>query len=263
MKEFLLVIFCLLVILIPCCTPEIIPAQTQTPIGPELQQTSVPLSSPTPTQKLDEPGMSQEEMAAYVWKLLPDSLPGSYAKSQFESETKNAVYIGNNKWEFSLRGGETQSKSLPLRRYEKTPGNWVENYSNQVYTYNLELKAIYYETTNTLDIIDIQKSDEDTKIETVSEIPIIAKKFKVDWIRGEVSGVLVRIEGSVTNIGIIPIENATIEVALFDLEGNLIRTDTAPLKPNKIDVYGSGNFFLEVMQSLKAGKYRHKLHHRK
>ncbi len=63
-----------------------------------------------------------------------------------------------------------------------------------------------------------------------------------------------RVEGSVKNIGCVPLENVIIEVATFDVKGNWARTDNATLSPSKINFGENGKFSLQIEQKLIGAK---------
>ncbi|MFC2001300.1 FxLYD domain-containing protein [Chloroflexota bacterium] len=116
------------------------------------------------------------------------------------------------------------------------------------------LTADYYEKTDTLDILGIQKLDDNTTVETIYEEPIIGKGLRVNRIIGEsTGGYSLRVQGTVENIGCVPLENVIIEVKTFDVNDNWVRTDNTTLTPSKINVYENAKFLLEIEQML-AGK---------
>lgn len=195
-------------------------------------------------------------MAAFIWNKLPHYLPDDYTKSQFSSETGEATYCGDKKWEFYVSGTDTESSLLPPEQYEKTPGNWVHSLCREFITCEYTLTADYYENTGTLNILSIQISDEETTIETVSEKSIIGKGLRVKWITATSSGYDLRVQGTVKNIGVVPLEDVIIEVITYDSMGDWLRTDEATLTPSKIDVGETGQFFLKVQleSSLKASE---------
>jgi len=189
-------------------------------------------------------------MAAFLWNKLPHYLPDDYTKYQFSSETGEATYCGDKKWEFCVYGTDTESSLLPPEKYEKTPGNWVHSLSREVTTYTYILTADYYENTGSLDIISIRMRDKETTIQIESEKSIVGKGLKVKWITATTSGSDLRVEGSVKNIGVVPLEDVIIEVILYDAMGDWLRTDEATLTPSKIDVGETGQFFINVLLGL-------------
>ncbi len=227
--------------------------------APEPQPASpVPVSQPSvtgtpaqikPVTEGDIPKISEGEMAAFLWGKLPDQLIDEYKKSQFSSPTKKAKYQGNGKWVFQASGTSSKSTLLPIRNYEKNPGYWVESHTQAVITSTLLLTANYYEKTDTLEILSIEKSNEDTKIETLFENKIIGEGLKVSWINAYTTGLNVRIECSAKNIGIVPLEEVYMQVKLYDAKGTLIRTDNVTMVPSKINVGENAKFDLSDLLS--------------
>ena len=118
--------------------------------------------------------------------------------------------------------------------------------SNKVVTDDLLLRAEYFETTGALNILSIEKTGETETRKIVSEVSVIASKLKVNWISGYTMGYGFRVEGSVNNIGILPLENILFEVNYYDTGGNLITTDNMTLSPATINVGESCKFVLDV-----------------
>jgi hypothetical protein len=250
MRNILLSIIVLLALFTACTeSPEATPEPEPTPKPEPTLANHITTAEPTLEPDISE--ISEEEMAAIIWNRLPSSLPDGYKKSQFMSETGKATYIKDGKWEFELTGNVSTSKSLPQKNYEKTPGHWFFNRSKEVTTYNLVLVANYYEKTSTLDIQDIQKFDENTTVVTIYEEPIIGKGLKVNRIGvASVAGAILRVEGSVKNIGCVPLENVIIEVTNYDRNGKWLRTDNITLSPSKINVGEDATFSSDIPQKL-------------
>jgi hypothetical protein len=225
--------------------------------APEPQPASpAPVSRPSvtdtpaqikPATEEDIPKISAGEMAAFLWDKLPEQLINEYKKSQFLSPIKKATYQGNGKWVFQTSGTSLKSTLLPTRNYEKSPGYWVESHTQEVTTGTLLLTANYYEKTDTLEILSIEKSNEATKIETLFEKKIIGEGLKVSWINASTTGLNVRVECSVKNIGIIPLEEVSMQVTLYDAKGLLIRTDNVTMVPGKINVGENAKFNLFIL----------------
>jgi hypothetical protein len=252
MRNILLSVIVLLALFTACTeSPEATPAPEPEPVTtPEPEPTlTSPITAVEPTPESDISEISEEEMAAIIWNRLPSSLPDGYTKSQFISETGKATYIKDGKWEFQLSGSGSNSKSLPQKNYEKTPGQWYVNNSKEITTYSLMLTANYYEETSTLDIQGIRKFDEKTTVETIHEEPVLGKGVKVNNIGGgNVGGFTIHFEGNVTNIGVVPLENVMIEFILFDVKGNLMGTEQTTLTPSKINPGEKATFVLEIEQ---------------
>jgi len=225
--------------------------------SPEAVETIPPISGlpKDPTPEPATPGISEEEMATYLWDKLPDKLQDGYTKDDFLPDTKKATRLDNEKWEFQLSGSENESMILPQQCLEKTPGEWVLNNSREVKYFNLVLTADYYENTDTLDVLSIEKTETETILETIHEKPTLGRGLKVSWIQGSSTGGNgLRIEGVVKNIGCATLENAIVEVATFSVEGDLIRIDQTELVPNILNADESAKFALDIQQSLKGSE---------
>ena len=200
-----------------------------------------------PVAQEDIPKISVREMAASIWNKLPDQLINDYKKSQFSSPTNKAAYEGNGKWVFQTSGTSSKSSLLPGRKYEKSPGYWVESLAQEVTTTKLLLTANYDEKTGTLEILSIEKSDEETKTETIYEKRIVGEGLKINWITASTTGLNVYIECSVRNIGIVPLENVIMQITLYDAKDRLLRTDNVTMVPGRINVDENAKFNLSIL----------------
>jgi len=83
------------------------------------------------------------------------------------------------------------------------------------------------------------------------------KELLVDWVVAEYSGTGYHIEGSVTNLGTVPLHNIQVEF-VFYIDGAPIVTKTTPLYPSTIAVSETAHFRLEFGQvkRLKTYTYR-------
>jgi hypothetical protein len=256
------------------CTPSPTPEPASTP-------TSTPTPAPTPVSTpspsvTDKPNLSEDEVCAYLWSRLSKILPPEYKTNQFDSDTREATYDGNGKWTFVVFGSGEDTVELPVKTYEKDKdefsefhtdshgiehfSSWVEEHSRTVTTYKLKLSAQYYETTALAELTDIDKFD--VQSETLKEeIPIPdpeRKGLRLNWITGQYDGNWLTTQGSVTNIGQVPLENATIEISVYDLEGNFVRADNATLSPSKIGLDENANFHLRLRQWSEGGTFSYK-----
>jgi hypothetical protein len=251
MKILILSIAVMLSLLVSCNQPP--SPQSKAASSLTTSSSPSPTVQPTPTLEPDLPKISGEETAALIWNKLPDMLTEGYQKSQFSSITGNATYQEKGKWKYSVSGAISHSSLLPTRNLEKTPDYWVENHSQEVTTQKLLLNAEYFETTNTLNIQNIQISDEIKSVETLGEWPITAKKVKVSWITGTSTGYELRVEGSVANTGILPLENAIFEVTTYNNGGILVRTDSVNISSPKLNPGDNCKFFLVVSGAALKG----------
>ncbi len=245
-----------------CAAPPPPPPNTPVPPPPSAT-TSAPVPSPetaTPTPSPDKPSLSVDEAAALIWSRLPDNLPGGYRKSEFNQTSRTARYEGNGKWTCRASGATQQATPLPLRKYEKTPGQWVEEQSEQVTRYTLELTAAFYEKTATVEVVGIDRSTPTVETRVISSKSLVARQIEVDWIAVNYGGQSFRAQGSFKNTGIIPLEKAEIEIALSNKDGKLLVTKRAPLTPSTIEPGGDGRFLIDftVVGGETGGNYRYR-----
>jgi hypothetical protein len=228
---------------------ELQPSASFTPpaISPETGAASAS-ASPTsePIQTTETPTTPSRELLALLWDTLPDSLPQGYKKTDLHPETGNATYIGEGKWGYSISGNVSRSSSLSPEYVERAPDDWIQVRSNKVVTDDLLLQAEYFETTGALNILRIEKTGETETRKIISEVPITANKLKVNWISGYTMGYGFRVEGSVKNVGILPLENILFEVNYYDTGGKLITTDNITISPAEINIGESCKFVLDV-----------------
>ena len=91
------------------------------------------------------------------------------------------------------------------------------------------------------------------------EIPIPDPERKgllLNWISGEYDRQWLCTQGSVTNIGRVPLEDVIIKISHYDLEGNWVRTDNVTLSPNKIGIGENAKFYLRILQRSEGGTFR-------
>ena len=232
----------------PAPTPE--PAPT----------TSAPAPAPQPPPPTpDEPSLSADEACAHAWSKLPSELPDGHSKTQLDMDTMEAEYEGDGKWTFKVSGSGKIDWSAPGRPskdvLEKTPGNWIEQQSKKVTTYDLDLTAIFNEETEALEIIDIKKSNEQMDTE-ITETPI-KEVLLVHWIKGEYSGSKYDFEGAVENVGEIPLNNIEVAFALFDEDGKFLLEERTNVTLEIIAPEERGHFLLRVYIREKVRRYDH------
>lgn len=218
----------------PAPTPAPIPAPTPAP-APAPAPTPPPLSPAT-----DEPKLSEDEVCSLIWNKIPSQLPGGYSKNDLLKDTKTAKYEGDGKWLFSVLGEVRQEGPLTTE-IVRTEDYWVERESCEVTSYELQLRAMYYENTKTLDIENAKKLNEKVTTET-SDIPILRKEIKLEWITVKGTAQHYYVEGSIENIGKIPIARLLIEFFFFDEDGNLLKTEKCKITPDPIPSGERGKF---------------------
>jgi hypothetical protein len=223
------------------CEPkESVPAPTPTPVP-------VPTPAPAPTpapllSAIDEPKLSEEEFSAMIWNKIPSQLPDGYSKNDLSRDTMTAEYESDGKWMFSVSGKVSQEGPLTTE-IVKTGDYWVDREKYEVTSYELHLTAIFYEKTNTLDI-SVDKRNEQVITES-SDTPILRQEIKMNWQKAR-SGAHDahggRLEGSVENIGKIPIDGLFIEYVLFDEDGEVITIEEVKITPDTILPGESGKY---------------------
>lgn len=222
------------------------------PPAPTPKPTPTP-APPPPTPAPDEPKLSENEVCSLVWSRLPSELPDGYEKSQFFVDTKQATYEGKGEWTFVIFGSMEEIGPLQTKIYEKTTGHWVEEESQEVTTCELKLIADFYEKTRVFEIKDIEEFNE--KVDTeITETPV-PQELRVDWIKGEYDGSRYLFEGSVENVGKIPLHDIQIELVSFDEDGKLMTTERVPLEPEIIAPGELAHFLLRFSQREKLRSY--------
>lgn len=192
---------------------------------------------------------------------MPSELPDGYEKSQLLIDTGEATYEGNGEWTFVVFGSgklewPTPSWESAKEILEKTPGNWVVQQSQKVTTYELSLTAVFYEETKVLEIIDIEKFNEQLDTE-VTETPVLGELL-VDWIRAAYDGQRYEFEGSVENVGKITLNDIQVEFTLFDEDGKFLLTERTNVEPAIIAPGERAHFLLRVNLREKIRQYNHR-----
>ena len=119
-------------------------------------------------------------------------------------------------------------RPLPKKTYEKTPGNWVEQNSQEVTTYELKLTAEFHEKTNLLEIQDIEKSNELVKTEIVDETTIAGQKLQFHRWLVSYDGSNFILEGLVENTGQVTLEDIMLEIE-YHADADNFTVQRAPL----------------------------------
>jgi hypothetical protein len=132
-------------------------------------------------------------------------------------------------------GRETQS--LPNETFEKTPGNWIEQQSQEITTYELELKAVWHESTNALDIQDIRKFGKQITTEIISETPVPGEELQVNRLLASFDGSDFIYEGSIENTGLVDLEEVQVEMLSYSYANiDNATTQRAPMQLGPIAV---------------------------
>lgn len=239
------VIFALIMSLPACMNEPPVPApQPELPAKGSLPPVQPPSPAPEPTPepapKPDEPEYSKEEICSLIWNQIPSQLPGGHSKNELAMDTRTATYEGDGKWVFSVSGKVKQEGPL-TPEIVKTEDYWVERESCEVTSYELQMRATYYGKTKTLDIHNVEKSNEQVSTEVV-DTPILRKEIKLLWLNAQYDGRNYYLEGTVENIGRIPVSRLLIEFFFYDEDGNLFETKKCALTPDLIPSGGRGKF---------------------
>jgi hypothetical protein len=223
-------------------SPEPAPLTTVT----SAPETATVITPPPSVQAPDTPKIPKEELLPLLWDKLPDDLPQGYHKTSLQPETADAMYQGDGKWDYSISGNVSRSSTLPQKYVEQSPDEWVEEHSVKVVTDDLLLQAEYFESTDALNILSVDKTGETETTKIISDVPVIAYKLKVNWIAGSTTGYGYRVEGSVKNIGILPLENVLFVVNGYDGQGVFMGTENITLSPAILAVGDSCKFVLDA-----------------
>jgi len=165
-------------------------------------------------------------------------------------DTRTATYEGDGKWIFTVFGTVREEGPITTETV-KTEDYWVDRGSYEVTSYELQLKATYYEKTKTLDIEDIKKLNEKVTTETL-DTPILRKEIKLLWLNAQYSGRHYYLEGSIENIGIIPVARLLIEFFHYDEDGNLFEAEKCTITPDPIPSGERGKFKHDFIKSGKS-----------
>lgn len=239
-------LFLLPVALVAACQQQPEPAPpSPVPVPPTTPAPApTPIPAPTPTPQplplaVDEPKLSEDEVCALIWNRIPSQLPDGYSKNDLSKDTRMAEYEGDGKWLFSVSGNVRQEGPVTTETV-KAEDYWVDRDSCEVTSYELHLIAVYYENTQTLDI-SVEKQNEQVMVET-SDTPILRKEIKLKWMTVKGTAHHYYLEGSIENIGKIPVVGLSIEFFLYDEDDNLLRTEKCKITPDPIPSGERGKF---------------------
>lgn len=191
-----------------------------------------------------------------IWNKLPDVLPHGYHKDDLVKDTRTASYEGDGKWAFSV-SGKVREEGPVTEEIMETKDYWVDRESYQVTSFDLYVTADYYERTDALDI-SVEKQNEEATTET-SDMPILEQKIKVKWMTVKGTAHHGYLEGSVENVGRIPVEGLEIEFTIFDEDDNTITIEKCTITPFTLLPGESGKFkrdFLVTGKHLHSYTYR-------
>lgn len=222
-------------------------------------------SPPREAAPPDEPKLSENEVCSYIWSRIEFELPEKYNKKQFLINTRRAEYLSNGEWVFSVFGATENITVLQPEVYMdfETSGNqtqkvWFEEQKRKVESSRLKLTATFYEKVNIIDALNVEEFDKCIDIETISKTRLKGQLL-VQWINAYYSGYQYHTEGSVENVGKIPLTGVQIEVKNYDPDGNLIKTQVIPLYPETIAPGELGLFYDRVYlkgMTLRTYTYR-------
>jgi len=235
------------------------PKPAPAPPTPAPAEALPPTPAPTPKPPAtlppppDEPSLSEDEVCFSVWSQVPAELPDGYKKSQFSRDTRKATYEGKEEWTFVVLGSTKDMGPLSTEIYEKTPGHWIEKESQEVTTCELKLTAVFNEETKVFKITDIERFNEQVDTE-ITETPVPGELL-VDWIRAAYDGQRYEFEGSVENVGKIPLNNIEVEFTLLDEDGKFLVMERATLDPETIAPGEIAHFLHRINLREKIRRY--------
>jgi len=206
------------------------------------------------TPATDEPILSSDEVCARVWAKLPDDLEGNYTKVQLKRDTRSARYLGDHKWKFEVLGFVETREQLPETLKQKPDDSWISLQSESVSTCELRLTADFYERNGTVEISGVEEFNVQTSTET-DETPVYPK-LQLLWVRATYADMYYEMEGSVLNVGRVPVHDVEAEIANFDTSNTLISTYKGALIPDTIDVSETARFNIKFELNRKDIHYK-------
>lgn len=230
-RNILSVIIVTVGLMVVSCTPngealDDYPIETTSVIANE---DKIEIVTPTPTVTIaqDIPIISKEDMANIIWNKIPAKLSSDYSKTRITNVIKSATYMGNSFWEFSCNGDYITSAILPEVIYEKTPNKWVREQSKQITTRNLLIKITFNDKDNSILSLNVDTVNQTIESEVFISSPAIGKGVDVLWVTWTYNGDNQRIEGSIKNIGVLPLKNVVAYIQQSDGRGKPL--DVAPI----------------------------------
>ena len=176
-----------------------------------------------------------------IWRELPALLTDEYDITQFSKDSREAAYVGDGQWSFSISGLASDTIQLQPEIVEKFEDYWVEQQTREVTTCDLLLTAFFYEKTNLIEVAGVQSSNVTTKTEAV-ETPV-KKEFTLNWLKVEYQAMHFYFEGSIRNHGRVPLKNLGVKFLLFDEEGKVLETVEATVEPDIIAPEENGKIY--------------------
>lgn len=169
----------------------------------ETPTTTITANTITPTVA-DKPRLTSEEASSLILSGLSSKLPAGYKINQFDPDTRQVLYAGNGKWEFTIKGAGKEVTELPEEKVEKSEILWVLVKKEAVITFDLVLLADYFENTGICEIIYLNKKNEVTSTDIVSEREIEAK-LKVKLIKLQYYANKLQVQVTLENTGYVPL----------------------------------------------------------
>ena len=158
---------------------------------------------------------TREEICVRIWDKLPYELPNDYKIEQFDKETRTAEYLGDKQWKFEVHGTGEERIAASNTTEEKSDILWIEKVEEKVTTYDLKLQGDFFESSGIFEVTQIDKLNEQTSFETVSET-ILQAQLLVEWYRVEHDGWDHHFEGQVINIGSIPLHDVSLKIEWYE-----------------------------------------------
>jgi hypothetical protein len=173
--------------------------------------TSTPPPAVVTTQDVDQPKMSADEASSLIYSSLSSRLPVGYKMEQFDPGTRQVVYLGQGKWEFTMLGEGQRVSELPDEKIEKSEILWVYQKKEMVTTYHLVLVADYFEKTGVCEIQKIDKIDEETATNILSSREVEAR-LKVKLIKLQYFATRLQVQMTVENNGYVPLKGIVMNI---------------------------------------------------
>ena len=123
----------------------------------------------------------------------------------------------------------------------------------KVTTRELKLVATFNEKTKDIEVMDIEKSD--AKIETETAEKPVEQVLLLHWIKGQYEGSRYNFEGSIENVGEIPLTNIQIKLQSYSEDDELLSTEVAAVEPEVIAPGERARFRVRFFLTEKLRKY--------
>lgn len=212
------VVFIMAAMLVGCGTPSSIPIPTPTPVP-------TPTPTPAPTKPLVEAHLSEARMV-----IRGDASSETFQELPISVARTSEIYCF---FKISNAPENTQVRAEWLRIKGESKLVVGEESLTTSGTYYIELHHPEMETEWFIGDYEVKLYLNGEEKATVS-FALIAdvKELAIDWIHGFRSALSYWVEGTVINVGTVPLVDVQLEIAFFNEDGELIRTIDTPIKPD-------------------------------